>query len=506
MATATELLITAAIVYFLHQCFMFYRIRSKIRNIPTVGSDNFLGATLDSLKFILRGHESIKEGYLKYKGMAFKIPTITTSSGWLIVVDGEQMIEELRKAPSDVLSFSETTVDLMQSEIVFGKHAHAHEFHVAVVKSPLTRAFPSRFAEIADEIVESCNQYLPNGSDWVSLNLQKNLIHIVCRTSNRLFVGLPLCRNPEYRKIQEDWTVHVMIAAHVTHLFPKALKPIAKLLVGKVDSMTRKVEKFLGPIIIERLEKDAKYGPKWEGRPSDLISWLIDLAPPEHKNVEDITIRVMLINFAAIHTTSLTLTNALLDVAARTEYIKPLRKEMEEVIGNHGWTKEAMGRMWKLDSVIKESSRLYGVSEIAVARKAVKDFTFSNGLTIPVGYTVAAASSGVHTDPTIYEDPNSFNGFRFSEMRQNGTNEYDPLRHQMVSLDSSYLLFGHGRNACPGRFLAVNEVKAMMAHILLNYDIKLPGDSKEIPPGKYFAGARTPAPNAEIMFRKRKRD
>ncbi|RXW11635.1 hypothetical protein EST38_g14219, partial [Candolleomyces aberdarensis] len=56
----------------------------------------------------------------------------------------------------------------------------------------------------------------------------------------------------------------------------------------------------------------------------------------------------------------------------------------------------------------------------------------------------------------------------------------------------------------PGRFFAVNEVKAMMAHILLNYDIKLPGDSKEIPRGKYFAGARTPAPNAEIMFRKRK--
>jgi hypothetical protein len=36
--------------------------------------------------------------------------------------------------------------------------------------------------------------------------------------------------------------------------------------------------------------------------------------------------------------------------------------EMEEVIGNHGWTKEAMGRLWKLDSFMKESSRLAGVS------------------------------------------------------------------------------------------------------------------------------------------------
>jgi cytochrome P450 len=34
-----------------------------------------------------------------------------------------------------------------------------------------------------------------------------------------------------------------------------------------------------------------------------------------------------------------------------------------------------------------------------MSRKAKKDFTFSNGLTIPAGYTVAVASEGIHTDP-----------------------------------------------------------------------------------------------------------
>jgi hypothetical protein len=75
------------------------------------------------------------------------------------------MIEELRKAPADVLSFSETTIDSIQTEVVFGKHAHGSEFEVGVVRSPLTRAFPSRFADIRDEIVESCNYYLPDGKD-----------------------------------------------------------------------------------------------------------------------------------------------------------------------------------------------------------------------------------------------------------------------------------------------------------------------------------------------------
>jgi len=297
--------------------------------------------------------------------------------------------------------------------------------------------------------------------------------------------------------------MQVMLSANVLHLVPSVFKPLAGYFLSRVKSSTKRVEKFIGPTILERLEKDAQYGPDWEGKPNDLISWLIDQAPAGYRNVEDITIRVMLINFAAIHTTSITLTNAVFDLAARPEYIKPLREEIEETIRAYGWTKDAMGRMQKLDSFLKESSRLAGVGSLSLTRKAMKDFTFSNGVTVPAGYTVAAASAGIHHDPELYEDPDNFNGFRFSDMREKGTNEHDPLRHQMVSLDPSYLLFGHGRHACPGRFFAVNEVKAMMANILINYDIKLPGDSKVVPPGIWFGAGRGPNTSAHVLFRKR---
>ncbi|KAJ2915158.1 hypothetical protein MD484_g5266, partial [Candolleomyces efflorescens] len=522
MTILTPLLGAAAIVYIMYQRFMFYRIRDKVSfpnsvcalqpqkielcyeicNIPTMGSDGFLGATIDSFKFILHGHRLIKDGYFKYKGLAFKIPTITTSSGWLIVVTDERMIEELRKAPEDVLSFRAATIDSLQAEVTFGKHAHAKDFHVTAVRNPLTRALSGRFTDIRDEIVESCNYYLPNGKDWVLSSLQKNVIHIVCQTSNRLFVGLPLCRDPEYCKIQEDWTVHVAVAVHITYLCPGALKPLAKIFMNKVESMTKKAEKFLGPMVVERLEKDAKYGPSWEGRPtqSDLVSWLIDLAPLEHKNVEDITFRVMAINFAAIHTTSITLTNALLDVAARPEYIKPLREEMEEIIGNYGWTKEGMGQMRRLDSFLKESSRLAGIGDAAGRRKAVKDFTFTNGLTIPSGYTVTLSNSGVHTDPILNLSTDS-DSWIWEIMAGILCN----IKWYLLILHTYYLVMD-AKLGSPGRFLAVNEIKAMMAHIILNYDIKLPGDSKEVPAGQYFETGRSPAPGAEVLLRRRKND
>ena len=34
--------------------------------------------------------------------------------------------------------------------------------------------------------------------------------------------------------------------------------------------------------------------------------------------------------------------------------------------------------------------------------------------------------------------------------------------------------FGFGRHACPGRFFAANEIKLILARLLLDYDIRMP--------------------------------
>lgn len=52
----------------------------------------------------------------------------------------------------------------------------------------------------------------------------------------------------------------------------------------------------------------------------------------------------------------------LLWLADHPEYIDPLRDEVEQVIVEHGWTKAAMGKMWKLDSLLKEFQRHQGLS------------------------------------------------------------------------------------------------------------------------------------------------
>lgn len=70
----------------------------------------------------------------------------------------------------------------------------------------------------------------------------------------------------------------------------------------------------------------------------------------------------------------------------------------------------------------------------------------------------------------------------------------------MVSVADDFLSFGHGRHACPGRFFASNEVKMLMAYVIMNYDVEFMKervvDSKKL-------GVSAPAVGTAIKVRRR---
>ncbi len=61
-----------------------------------------------------------------------------------------------------------------------------------------------------------------------------------------------------------------------------------------------------------------------------------------------------------VHVRYQAVTTALFYLATHPEYVQPMREEVEAVINADGWTKAAVGRLWKVDSFLKESQRLSG--------------------------------------------------------------------------------------------------------------------------------------------------
>ena len=56
------------------------------------------------------------------------------------------------------------------------------------------------------------------------------------------------------------------------------------------------------------------------------------------------------------------MTHALYHLAALPEYQQLLREEVDTLVSAEGWSKATMGKMWRLDSFLKESQRYNGIS------------------------------------------------------------------------------------------------------------------------------------------------
>jgi len=419
---------------------------------------------------------------------------------WMVVVTGPQMIEDVRHASDDQLSSKDAIAETLHLDILFGRGVLNDGFHVDVIRSQLTRNITARFSDIQDEITAAFADYVPiKGNEWTTVVMRDTIPNIVCRAVNRFLVGLPLCRDPDYRSLNVQFTFDIVTSGNVLNLFPTPLRHFIVRFLRKVPAGINRAIKHLEPLIKERLAQVEKYGEDWPDKPNDAISWFLEVAKePHQRTVESFAIRILLMNFAGIHTTSQSFSNALFHLATSPEYVQPMREEVEAVINEEGWTKSAMGKLRKVDSFLRESQRISGNGAFTVRRKVLKDFTFSNGTTVPAGCMIGIPHRSVHCDPDNYADPDVFDGFRFSKMREK---EGESSKHSMVTLTHEYLSFGQGRHACPGRFFATNEVKAMLAYVLLNYDVKMANPG--CPPELWFGLLSIPDPTAEVMFRKR---
>jgi len=72
--------------------------------------------------------------------------------------------------------------------------------------------------------------------------------------------------------------------------------------------------------------------------------------------------RLLHINVNAIHAPAYTLTEAMFDLCRHPEIHEELREEIAEVLAGGNWNKESLDRLVKLDSFIRESSRLTPIS------------------------------------------------------------------------------------------------------------------------------------------------
>ncbi|RPD64678.1 cytochrome P450 [Lentinus tigrinus ALCF2SS1-7] len=469
-----------------------------LNSIPTLGGSSLPGLSyFAALNFMRNAKDIIDEGYIRFYNRTYKV---AMPDKWLVIASGPKMIDELRRRPDEDVSFLAGVEETIQAKYTLGEDAFADPYHVDIIKEKLTRTLPAVLPEVVDELRLAVQEYIPakDEGEWVKVTVMPTMQHIVARASNRAFVGLPLCRNEGFLELAIMFTRAVVKDRNVMARVPRLLKPLVGFFVSQAKTSIRRAAQYLKPLVDEKTALMEQAGDDWEDKPNDMLQWIFDEAIHRKDPLWSVAERVLLVNFAAIHTSSTSFTHVIFDLAARPEHLQPLRDEIEPIIASDGWTKAAMGKMWKLDSVLRESQRWNGINLTSLIRKAMRDITLNDGTFIPKGTIIVTAQHPTHRDETNYPDANVFDGFRFARMREQ---EGEGTKHQFVNTSIEYVPFGHGKHACPGRFFAANELKAMLAYIVLNYDFKLEDGVR--PPNVYTGFTILPPMDKQVMFRKR---
>lgn len=122
----------------------------------------------------------------------------------------------------------------------------------------------------------------------------------------------------------------------------------------------------------------------------------------------------------------------------------------------------------------------------------IKDTVLSNGTFLPAGSLVQVLHDNP-MNPTLYPNPEKFDAYRFVEKGV-----------AFATTNTDMMVFGLGKWACPGRFFASNEVKIMLAFLLLRYDFRLLNG--EAPKPVFFENQVAMPADVKVQVRRRKEE
>ncbi|KAI0967433.1 cytochrome P450 [Xylaria arbuscula] len=500
------------------------------------------------MKWMFNADALIKDSYCKFRDSVYQI---RSTEGERTIIP-PTLVAELKGLPEDTLSAMTAVSEAMLSEYThLSADAHS-DILTMLLKTKATHNLQRIVPTLKEEFQFILDAEFPACKDWTPFRIQPFMVRAVSRLSGRAFVGSSLSRSEEWMGVSVNFAITAFIAVTKLQFFPPWMRPVAQYFVSELKTIRAdlaKAQAMLEPLIEERLNYEDT--PSSE-KPDDFIQWLSDGLPVEEKRNYFIQAKMqLLLSASSIHTTSNLTTDCIYDLAVHQEMQSILREEaLEGFHGEDAWErKDSISKLKKMDSFIKESQRLSS-NVTSFIRKVMKPIDLSDGTHLPPGTSLLTPLAGISFDGRYFPDPEVFDGLRFWKLRQqqphqplaptrssspilsspspsyitsrpttpspkaasttssfpspnSSPSQTNPSKYQFTSIGDTSQNFGLGKHACPGRFFAAQEIKLILAYLLLNYDIKL-REGEARPKPVVFMMTKSPSQTAEVLFRRRK--
>ncbi|KAI0410563.1 putative Ent-kaurene oxidase [Xylaria grammica] len=270
----------------------------------------------------------------------------------------------------------------------------------------------------------------------------------------RILFGLPLSRDEALLETSRNYATSLLVGGAIINCFP----PLVRWLAGPIVALRAKYfqsrfVKVLEPVAEERIrqwEADEDGGPG-----------------PSQLDARRIAPRLVSLLIPLIFAICYVFARCVFDILgspARLDVLAGLEEECTRVFAQHTTglaSSEAINELFRVDSALRESMRMSGVS-----------LDVGNGIRVGPGIRMTFPTQNIHLDPDDYENPQ----------------EYDALRFSRPFADAK------------GRF-AAQVIKQALAYIVQNYNVELVGEAvKRIA----LVNVMVPPVNTQIKIQQKK--
>ncbi|CAG8518661.1 4896_t:CDS:10 [Dentiscutata heterogama] len=485
----------------------------------------FIGLILAAVFFKLSRRTKLNEPPLAY----YRFPIIGHT--WSFLTDCEKLILESRKKYGETFSLyvfgqvitivgKETTQEVLRKDQVFGFH-EAFKLQVPLhlmfrnmsldknnnlVRDYCTGELKNLLSRLQKNVIKAIELYIGECVEpKVILNPHKTVADIVAVPIANIILGEECYMHEDVLEAIKSITFSIiqfmLLPPILSFIHPWIHRQFISILIRFGWNPTLKHRQIIinriKPVVEKRLYDKKRLGDAWIA-PLDGLQYYLDdpeITPdldPNNINYNYIAEAICGFAFAATLTTSDGAAHALYE--RKQQYWQELYQEAQEINKQHNGielTSNDIARMVKLDSFVKESLRfsggLVGLQHICLSKPY---YTFANGYQIPSGRLVNVSLSDTNNDEELQgQNPTEFYGYRHLNRNSPAT-----------KIERNFLTFGGGKHACPGRALAVNEIKVFLHKVMLKYDIRAgTGDIKR----RYFGPVSGPR-KASIVFENRK--
>ncbi len=432
------------------------------KGLPFIG--NILSIDLPNL------HRQIEE-WRKEHGDVFKL---TLAGVKLIVVTKPEVIQSILKLRPTEFQRASKMNRVIREQGIHGLFNAEHDDwakHRAIITKGLDVKHQKQFFPELKEITERLyRKWLRDTELGREIDIQQDFLRYTVDVTTSLAFGI------EMNTIEEQGGV---IQDHLEKIFPVIFKrindPIAFYKVVKskrtreFDYALKEIHKFIDEIITNGKSAIAN-DPKLVTEPTNVLQAILVAAETmEGFGDEEVKGNLLTLLMAGEDTTAHTLAWSIQQLTQYPEAIYSLQKEADGILGDATCFQayEDHSKLKYAEAVANETMRLKPVAPLLLNEPfediEIEGYLFEKGHRIVLQTQIGATSEQYFTNANIFQ-PERW--LAVSRCPMHNTDAFMP--------------FGAGPRFCPGRNLALLEIKMVLSMLFKNFNVEMVTKPKEI--------------------------